>query len=177
MAELLGVMQVLDKLRPHRFTRLQRLLLTQTGTVEMALSACFLREVRVIVVGQQDNNGVIHRFAQLQAGDTVVCEFEGHINITCEDVRQEVLASEMGLTDILETLGIYPRFKLLDVGQDEARFWRTCRLEDPGVHCRVTEVFPRDIYVEEQALKVTFHEVNNTAWDQLWSWLLEEDYL
>jgi hypothetical protein len=83
----------------------------------------------------------------------------------------------MGLTDILETLGIYPRFKLLDVGQDEARFWRTCRLEDPGVHCRVTEVFPRDIYVEKQALKVTFHEVNNTAWDQLWSWLLEEDYL
>ena len=176
MAELLGITQALEMLRPHGFTPLQRLLLCQTGTLQSTLSAYFGRETRVRVVHQRDNYGVIHRLAQLRVGARVVCEANSCLDITREDVRQKVLEGRMGIGRVLEAMGVRTSFKLLEVGQDERSFWRTYNLEAPGVHYRITELFSRTLYLEEEAFQITYHVVNhNTAWDQLWSWLLEED--
>lgn len=177
MAELLDITRILELLRPHGFTPIQRVLLTWTGTLQTPLSAYFGQYVRICALMHRDNNGVIHRLAQLRAGDKVVCEADSYLNITREDVRQKVLKGKIGLGHVLETLDIRPSFKLLEIGQDETSFWRTYHLEDPGVHCRVTEVFPRELYRAEETLQTTFHEVNYTAWDGLWSWLLEAEYV
>ena len=61
-------------------------------------------------------------------------------------------------------------------GTKETCFWRTYEMVAPGVHCRIREVFPRALYLSEETLGTTVHEViNNAGWDQVWSWLLEED--
>ena len=176
MSELLDVARVLDMLRPHEFTPLQRILLVQNGPLQIPLSAVFGRVVRVRVVNQRETNGAIHRLAHLYAGAKMVCEATSLLNITLEDGRQNVLDGKMGIGQVLKDLNIYLSFTLLDVGQEETCFWRTYEMVAPGVHCRIREVFPRALYLLEETLGTTFHEVvNNAGWDNVWSWLLEED--
>ena len=47
MTELLNMTQVLGMLRPHGFTPVQRILLCQAGTLQIALSAYFGRPIRL----------------------------------------------------------------------------------------------------------------------------------
>lgn len=184
MAELLGITQALEMLRPHGFTPLQRLLLGQPGTLQSTLAAFFNREVGVRVVRQWNNNEVIHRRVQLYYGDLVVCHADSILNIFREDVRLKVLeqvparGQVLGLGQILETLEVRPSFTLLEVNQDEKNFWRTYDLEASGFCFRITEVFRRALYLPEEAYQTTLHAVTNTtSWDQIWSWLLEEDHV
>ena len=146
MAEYIEVAQILDKVRD--FTPLQRILLTATGTLQGVLSAYFGQEVQVVVREQAAEDGwVVHRVADLMAGGLVVCHADSHITLTLDKVRQEVLAKQMGIGQILEALEIRPKFRLLEVGRGNRAFWRLYKLEGPGVVYRITETFPEELYV------------------------------
>ena len=146
MAELIGVTQALDKVKD--FTPLQRILLTATGTLQGVLSAYFGQEVRVVVREQAaEDPWVLHRVADLMAGELVVCQADSQITLTLDKVRQEVLAKQMGIGQILEGLEIRPKFQLLEVGRGNGAFWRLYKLEGPGVVYRITETFPEGLYV------------------------------
>jgi hypothetical protein len=133
--------------------------------------------VKVRLINQTETDGIIHRQAHLYAGAKLFCEADSLINITREDGRQKILKGKMGLGQVLTFMGVYTTFTLLDVGQDERSFWRSYHLDGPGIHFQIREVFPRALYLLEEPLGTTFHEVNSRAWDQLWSWLLEAEYV
>ena len=146
MAEFIEVDQTLDKVKD--FTPLQRIVLTATGTLQGVLSAYFGQEVRVVVREQTaEDRWVVHRVADLMAGEVVVCHADSQITLTLDKVREQVLAKQMGIGQILEALEIRPKFRLLEVGRGNGAFWRLYELEGPGVVYRITETFPEELYV------------------------------
>ena len=146
LAEYIEVAQTLDKVKD--FTPLQRILLTATGTLQGVLSAYFGQQVRVVVRKQAvEDRWVVHRVADLMAGELVVCHADSQITLTLDKVREELLAKQKGIGQILEALGIRPEFRLLEVGRGDGDFWRVYKLEGPGVVYRITETFPEGLFV------------------------------
>mgnify|MGYP001567908224 FL=1 len=52
----------------------------------------------------------------------------------------------IGIGQLLESLGIRPRFRLLEAGQDDLKFWRLYMLEGDRVTYRIREAFPKELY-------------------------------
>lgn len=145
MAELMEITRALEQVQDYN--PLQRVLLTCAGTLQGTLSAYFGAEVAVRIQRQDhQGNGIIYRSVSLLAGPRVVCTADSALKIARKDIRQEVLARQLGIGQILEKLGVTPRFDLLEVGHDPECFWREYELKAEGVSYRITEVFPSDLY-------------------------------
>ncbi len=145
MAELIQITQALEKV--HSFNLIQRVLLTCAGTLQGTLSAIFNMEVTVRVTSQENlGGGQFARAVELVAGDKVACFAQSKLTLSNTDVQQKVMAQEMGIGQILETLGLRPSFELLEVGIHTDRFWRKYKLEAPGVTYEIAEEFPQGLY-------------------------------
>jgi hypothetical protein len=149
MAELIEITTALEKVKG--FSPLERILLTCSGTLQGTLSAYFGQEILVKVVRQTvDDSGVIGRLAHLHDKYVVVCEANSRLTIEREDVRGRVLAGDLGIGQVLETLGLRPSFQLDQVGEDPHHFWRLYTLRAPGVVYAIRESFPKTLYREVQ---------------------------
>jgi hypothetical protein len=145
MAELIEITAALGKVRD--FNRLQRILLTCSGTLQGTLSAYFGREIKVTVTRQDiDPQDIIRRMAVLHDGKLVVCQAESELDIGNAEIRERVLARNMGIGQVLETLGVRPSFQLNEVGQTPELFWRVYTLRGPGVTYKIKETFPQLLY-------------------------------
>ena len=173
----LEIRQVLELLKTApALTPMERILLGYPGTLMGLLSRYFGREVKVRVVSQRAHGEIIEHVAELHDAETVVCRADSRLYINRDDVRAGVWEERLGLGQILQALQMPLSFSLVAVGQDARSLSRTYELHAAGVHCEVSEVFPRGLYrwpdLQEE---MTLHVLSNeSGWEELWVWLLED---
>jgi hypothetical protein len=147
MAELIEITRALEMVR--EFSPLERILLTCSGTLQGTLSAYFGREIKVSVTSQEmDANGIIRRNADLHDGKVVVCQASSQLTIQAPEIREQVLARDLGIGQVLETQGLRPSIELDQVGRNDLQFWRAYTLRAPGVTYVIKETFPQVLYPE-----------------------------
>ena len=148
MAELIEICKALELVKD--FNPLQRILLTCSGTLQGTLSAFFNREVTVRLVEQsaqtEERWPLVRRVAKLEAGNVTVCAADSLIKVADDDIHHKLLQGRVGIGQILESAGIRPSFRLLEVGQTDENFWRLYTLEASHVSYRIREAFPRRLY-------------------------------
>ena len=149
---------VLEKLRP--FNQIQRMLLSQPGTLQRTLSAYFLVPV-YIKVTKQDIPGDwkapvsiwrdVELLADLHYGDgqtrsTIVCAASSKAQILDERLIRQILERKMGIGQAMEALGIRPAFSLIGASQGELTFSREYTLAATEGIFTITESFPNTLY-------------------------------
>ena len=148
MAELLDLEGVLAKLA--EMTPLERMILSMAGTLQGALSAYFGEPVDVKVVSQRERKGgdIIERVAHLvtREGRVVVCRAQTRVEARNELVRKLVVERNLGLGQILTSLGLRSTFVLGAAGRTDEVLWRKYRLEGDGFTYRIREELPRALY-------------------------------
>ena len=86
-----------------KFTPLQRILLSTSGTNQAALSAYHGKAVTIAVLTQHEEaDGRIHRAVEMKCDDTVVCTAESILTIQDKAIRNLVHVGQYGIGQILE---------------------------------------------------------------------------
>jgi len=138
--------RILPKLK--EFTPVERVLLTCSGTLEVALSAYLGEPVDVEVVEQYENGEAIIRKVNLKGRESkrVVCEATSQVIALDDELKKDILSKGIGLGQALIKHGIRPEFQILNLGKTDDSFFRVYRLAAPKVVYRIKEVFPRRLY-------------------------------
>lgn len=132
------------------FDPIQRVLLTCTGTLQGTLSAWFGGPMEIVVVEQtHEDEETFHRVIEMKHRGQCMMKADSVVTTERKDVMDLLLVKQLGLGQIMDTLGITPGFKLLEAGQDSANFWRVYELCGDGVTYRIKEVFPQCWYKTE----------------------------
>ncbi|RLC73324.1 MAG: hypothetical protein DRI26_01155 [Chloroflexi bacterium] len=138
--------EILPKL--EGFTPVERVLLTCSGTLEIALSAYLGEPVDVEVVEQREDGEVISRRVRLRGRNSgrIACEATSQVIVLDGKLKDEILSKKIGLGQALIKHGIRPEFQMLDLGKTDDSFYRLYRLVAPRVVYRIKESFPRRLY-------------------------------
>ena len=152
MAELANITEALKML--EGFSPIQRVLLTCTGTLQGTLSAYFGEAVEVQVLNQITLRlGRYSRKVRLftPSNNQSVCRAYTSIITTSPEVIDLIEGEKLGIGQVLEHLGLKPRFKLRRVGQSENSFARDYELASSVdgmliVNYQINEIFPKELY-------------------------------
>jgi len=138
--------QILPKL--DEFTPIERVLLTCSGTLEIATSAYLGEPVDVEVVEQSQDGEVINRKVNLKGrySGRIVCRATSKVIVQDDQIREEILSKRIGIGQALIKHGFKPDFEMLDMGKTDDSFYRVYKLVAPGVNYTIREIFPRRLY-------------------------------
>lgn len=154
--EELKIGELLDHFKSQGFERGEKVILGYFGTVQTFLSLIFDTPVRVQLVDQRSEKGVIVRKVHLMAGDILACRAVSHIpedDRNRKDVIYDISAGSLGLGQIVVKYAIPNRRDIEEVGRQPtdlpiAGFWRTYTISGPSLFIRIHEHFLRQPFVD-----------------------------
>jgi len=138
--------QILPKL--EGFTPIERVLLTCSGTLEIATSAYLGEPVDVEVVEQSHDGEVINRKVNLKGrySGRIACQATSKVIVGDDQIREEVLSKKIGLGQALIKHGFKPEFEMIDLGKTDDSFYRVYKLVAPGINYTIKEVFNKELF-------------------------------
>ena len=134
------------------FPPLQRVLLAQSGTLQSTLAAFFARPVLVRVLTQEHVQGTgrwtrkVSLYFVEDGGEIVACEANSEVVVGPRDAQGLIKEEGLGLGQIMEALGIRPKFTLSEVGRNATHFWRLYILDGGDITYQIREDFPMHLY-------------------------------
>ena len=150
IAEELDIAAVLAELEPHNLSPIERVLAAHTGPVQLLLSLHFGTPVDVKLVEQREEHGELRRQAVLVLRRTgqEACFARSVIPIGANgpEVLADVRAGTLGLGQIAVRHRIPTERRVLEIAVTPAQVRRSYVMRGPGLHYRITEIFPRDLY-------------------------------
>lgn len=152
-----NIKELLKKI-PENLSPLERLILSNEGTVQTFLSVLFKVPIKVVVLSQNDFDGVIIRWSKLVAcyapdNEVTVCLAESVISTDINGFKNGIREKHFGIGQLISALGIITRRRLAGFYSDDTVFSRNYLIEDigmtpPGNNIRImiTEVFPKEVF-------------------------------
>ena len=150
MAEIYPIEDVLRKL--ELFSPVQRILLATPGTLQSTLSAFFASPVKVRVTSQEHVPDTanwtrsVDLYIEKDGDQQVVCVAESEVVIEPKEAQELIEAEQLGIGQIMEYLGIRPKFTLTHTNYDAIAFWRLYILKGGGITYEIREYFPAQLY-------------------------------
>eukprot|EP01119_Soliformovum_irregulare_P017470 TRINITY_DN5200_c0_g1_i1.p1 TRINITY_DN5200_c0_g1~~TRINITY_DN5200_c0_g1_i1.p1 ORF type:complete len:192 (-),score=22.22 TRINITY_DN5200_c0_g1_i1:31-606(-) len=137
---------------PDQFSRMERVVLTANGNLQRILSAYYNDTVTIKVLknknisSDQTIDTLFEREVNLVCQEKVLCVATSEIKISDSSILDLVVNQGVGLGQLFRYLDKLPSFHLEAIGYKGDTFWRTYTLRIVGVECRITEVFPHDMF-------------------------------
>ncbi|TFK47631.1 hypothetical protein OE88DRAFT_1636212 [Heliocybe sulcata] len=147
---------------PDDTTGIERIMLAAQGDLQRLLSSFFACPISVervyadtsprVAPASTDRPITQQRQVQLKCGSRIVCIATSFVTLTSPECERLFLDERYAIGQLFRQLRLAPKFTLLKVeariidGRRELE--RTYRLENTGISCDITEVFPdRDMFV------------------------------
>lgn len=153
MLEEMNIPGLLEHFAKDGFSRGERILLSNSGTVVTLLAVIFNRPIEVRLRDQAEKDGIMTRRVELvkiEKGkkETPVASALSRIPIgkNNPEVVDDIVAGRLGLGHILVKHQLSTRRLLMEVSRTAEMFWRTYQIVGAGVDMTITEYFPREVF-------------------------------
>ena len=165
MTDIVTDEKMADKLKSIDLSPIEKLILSNKGTVQEFLGLLFETKVEVEVLSQHELYGTIHRWVRLHGKintvDTTLCLASSVISVTqnTHGIITGIRERNWGIGQIIESTGINTRRTIYEAFADENTFARNYLIRDiegnpigiesnRKIHLVITEIFPRKLYID-----------------------------
>ena len=163
MTETVSGEKLADKLKALGLSPIEKLILSNKGTVQEFLGLLFETEVKVEVLSQNELFGTIVRWVRLHGEintiDTTLCLASSviHVPQNTPGIITGIRECKWGIGQIIDSTGINTRRTIYEAFADENHFARNYLIKDIEsgivglksarmIHLVITEIFPRKLY-------------------------------
>lgn len=150
MVDVLNIQALLDTMKGHDLSVLERIILAHDGTVQTLLSVILGAPVMVRPIEQTDSHdgASIIRLVDLEAGNLVAARARSVIPKASNSgpILEAVQDMQLGLGQIAFTLQIKTQRDILRIMADQNTCSRQYRMYGNGLDFTIWEHFPRALY-------------------------------
>ena len=165
MTEIVTDEKLAGQLKTIDFSPIEKLIISNKGTVQEFLGLLFNTEVKIEVISQEEIFGMIVRWVQLRGEinsvDTTLCLASSMIPIeqNTPGIITGIREKNWGIGQIINSTGINTRRVIYGAFADEEQFGRNYLIKDiehypdgfgPNrkINLVITEIFPRKLYMD-----------------------------
>jgi len=171
MTDIVTDEKLADKLKSLGLSPIEKLILSNKGTVQEFLGLIFETEVKVEVLSQNELFGTIVRWIRLHgeinSKDATLCLASSVISVqhNTPGIITGIRECNWGIGQIIDSTGINTRRVIYEAFVDENHFARNYLIKDiegnpsglefsQKIHLVITEIFPRKLYTDLQINQV-----------------------